>query len=155
MNSNTFAAGEWAVDPRSTMGVKEFFPNMTLILTSMKNLNHAFKPPQAVFRVQPRMTKTDVRGSRVRGHAEMPSFNAAFGAGERVPQQDIPASCEENKHGERHGQPETDHGTAENLLVQATRLQDGAWVVVARCGTPGGTLIRITPQRRRTGVRYV
>ena len=61
----------------SGMGVKEFFPNMYMVLTSMKNLNHAFKPPQATFRVQPRMTRTDVRRRRAPPRVASPRAAAA------------------------------------------------------------------------------
>mmetsp|Transcript_6257 Transcript_6257/g.18962 ORF Transcript_6257/g.18962 Transcript_6257/m.18962 type:complete len:105 (+) Transcript_6257:133-447(+) len=43
------------------MPVREFFPNMYMALVSIRYLRHPTRPTQAVFRVQPKMNKLEIR----------------------------------------------------------------------------------------------
>ena len=43
------------------MGVKEYFPNMFMTLLSIRYAKHATRPPQAIFKVPPRMTKHEIK----------------------------------------------------------------------------------------------
>mmetsp|Transcript_24027 Transcript_24027/g.55275 ORF Transcript_24027/g.55275 Transcript_24027/m.55275 type:complete len:101 (-) Transcript_24027:46-348(-) len=43
------------------MGVKEYFPNMFMTLLSVRYVKHATRPPQAIFKVPPKMTKHEIK----------------------------------------------------------------------------------------------